>query len=155
MSLVYPHGVSHGVFTWCLYRMVSQAQFMTIIKEASAGKPSEEDQTMLQSVLEDCLQTVVVMPVQDRLISAYKRRFAPLDAKLIRRQVMLQQQRQVRTVECRLPLCEWCVWLLQCWLSALVMDGVLSWLAGTSGFLWNWATLCDSRQLDARRRRNE
>jgi len=79
---------------------------MTIIKEASAAKASEEDQTMLQSVLEDCLQTVVVMPVQDRLISAYKRRFAPLDAKLIRRQVMLQQQRQVRTVECGLPLCE-------------------------------------------------
>jgi len=71
-----------------------KGQLMHIIKSATAAKPSEEDSTMLHSVIEDCLQTVAVMPVQEQLISAYKRRCAPADAELVRRQIMLRQQRQ-------------------------------------------------------------
>eukprot|EP00658_Telonema_sp_P-2_P070208 TRINITY_DN59795_c0_g1_i2.p1 TRINITY_DN59795_c0_g1~~TRINITY_DN59795_c0_g1_i2.p1 ORF type:complete len:406 (+),score=86.01 TRINITY_DN59795_c0_g1_i2:159-1376(+) len=65
-----------------------------VIKNQTSSKPTEEDYMMLQSVVEDCLQTIVVMPVQVSLIEAYKLRHAPTDAQLYNRQTVLRRQSQ-------------------------------------------------------------
>eukprot|EP00656_Telonema_subtile_P024153 TRINITY_DN2606_c0_g1_i3.p1 TRINITY_DN2606_c0_g1~~TRINITY_DN2606_c0_g1_i3.p1 ORF type:complete len:401 (-),score=105.45 TRINITY_DN2606_c0_g1_i3:113-1315(-) len=58
------------------------------------GDATDEDVNMLQSVVEDCLQTRVVLPVQVYLIDSYKHRFSASDKELRSRQAILKEQSQ-------------------------------------------------------------
>jgi len=55
-----------------------------------SGQLTEEDSQMLQTVIEECLQRVVELPLQARLIDWCKRKCAADDRELIRRQGYLR-----------------------------------------------------------------
>lgn len=69
-------------------------QLTPVIKSAGSASATDEDVTMLLSVIEDCLQNTVVMPLQHHLMSAYQTKFAKEDAELLRRQGLLKTQPQ-------------------------------------------------------------